>query len=486
MKKIILTLLVLVAASTNAQNGVTNNFRFGPTPEDSTLCIRHSSNLNTNLKNSIGKNVSEAQAKEGLAIAFEAWSVLMKDYPVARVDTYTNGIKLLTEMIKRESDPAKKSEYINLLMGTYDQQIKYIDKLQEITETKLSAGKILGKKALDYIKYHKNAPVDSVYSMLAKSVEIEKGDSEYTVTQNFMKYSVQKYKQDKSHSSQLVEDYLNAQEYIVEVIDRYYDDINRCRKKYEAEGDPKDSINAMKYEKMIDASRIVKGNIDAYFINSGAASCEDLSNIYGAKLEENKTNLEYLNKVISVMSMLKCTNEEVYLNAAEYAHQIEPTAKAAMGCGYRYYKKGEIAKALEYFDQAIELETSVTKKAELCNLVGYIYLDRKNFESARRYANKALSFNSKYGDPHILIAQCYHMGPKWSSDDFENACTYYVCLDRLDRAKKVDPSVKREADRYAEVYKKNVPPVDELFMRGYQKGKAIQVGGWINESTKIR
>ena len=211
MKKIILTLLVLVAASTNAQNGVTNNFRFGPTPEDSTLCIRHSSNLNTNLKNSIGKNVSEAQAKEGLAIAFEAWSVLMKDYPVARVDTYTNGIKLLTEMIKRESDPAKKSEYINLLMGTYDQQIKYIDKLQEVTETKLSAGKILGKKALDYIKYHKNAPVDSVYSMLAKSVEIEKGDSEYTVTQNFMKYSVQKYKQDKSHSSQLVEDYLNAQ-----------------------------------------------------------------------------------------------------------------------------------------------------------------------------------------------------------------------------------------------------------------------------------
>lgn len=486
MKKIILTILVLVAASTNAQNGVTNNFRFGPTPEDSTLCIRHSSNLNTNLKNSIGKNVSEEQAKEGLAIAFEAWSVLMKDYPVARVDTYTNGIKLLTEMIKRESDPAKKSEYINLLMGTYDQQIKYIDKLQELTETKLSAGKILGKKALDYIKYHKNAPADTVYSMLAKSVEIEKGDSEYTVTQNFMKYSVQKYKQDKSHSSQLVEDYLNAQEYIVEVIDRYYDDVNRCRNKYKEEGDPKDSINAMKYEKMIDASRIVKGNIDAYFINSGAASCEDLSKIYGAKLEENKTNLEYLNKVISIMSMLKCTNEEVYLNAAEYAHQIEPTAKAAMGCGFRYYKKGEIAKAIEYFDQAIELETSVTKKAELCNLVGHIHLERKNFESARRYANKALSFNSKYGDPHILIAQCYHMGPKWSSDDFENACTYYVCLDRLDRAKKVDPSVKREADRYAEVYKKNVPPVDELFMRGYQKGKAIQVGGWINESTKIR
>ena len=237
---------------------------------------------------------------------------------------------------------------------------------------------------------------------------------------------------------------------------------------------------------MIDASRISKSKIDAYFINSGAASCEDLSKIYAPTLEANKENIEYLNKVLSVMSMLKCTNEDTYLTAAEYALAIEPTAKAAMGCGYRYYKKGEIDKAIEFFDQAIELEASITTKAELCYKVGLIQYSLNNYAKARAYANKALSFNSKYGQPHILIAQCYGAANKWSEDDIMNGCTYFLCLDRLDRAKAVDPSVKREADKLFAIYSKHTPKIEDLFMRGYEAGKVINIGGWINESTKIR
>ena len=237
---------------------------------------------------------------------------------------------------------------------------------------------------------------------------------------------------------------------------------------------------------MIDASRISKSNIDAYFINSGAASCEDLSNIYAPTLEANKDNIEYLNKVISVMSMLKCTNEDTYLTASEYALAIEPTAKAAMGCGYRYYKKGETEKALELFDQAIELEASITTKAELCYKVGLIYYSLHNYGKARSYANKALEYNAKYGQPHILIAQCYGASNKWCEDDVLNACTYYLCLDRLDRAKAVDPSSKREADKLIAIYSKHTPKVEDLFMRGYEAGRSVKIGGWINETTKIR
>ena len=172
-------------------------------------------------------------------------------------------------------------------MNVYDQQIKYLDKLQEITKSKLSAGNILGKKALSYIQHYNNAPVDTVYAMLAKSVEMEKGQSEYAVTERFMKYSSLKYKQDKSHGEQIIEDYLNASIYIVEVLDKYHASIERSEKRYQEEGNPRDSLNAIGYGKMIDASRISKSNIDAYFINSGAASCEDLSKIYAPTLEAN-------------------------------------------------------------------------------------------------------------------------------------------------------------------------------------------------------
>lgn len=473
MKKLIFALLVLVATGASAQNGITNEFRFGQ-GEDSVRCIETITIVNVNLNN------------KDYATAYESWKTIFNEFPVARVDTYTNGVKLLTELIKKESDPAKKEAYIQELLGIYDQEIKYIDKLQAITKTKLSAGQLLGKKALAYMQYYKDAPVDTMYNMLAKSVEMEKGMSEYAVTERFMKYSALKYKQDKSHSEQIIDDYLNASIYIVEVLDKYHDNIERSEKKYQEEGNPRDSLNAIAYGKMIDASRISKSNIDAYFINSGAASCEDLSKIYAPTLEANKENIEYLNKVLSVMSMLKCTNEDTYLTAAEYALAIEPTAKAAMGCGYRYYKKGEIDKAIEFFDQAIELEASITTKAELCYKVGLIQYSLNNYAKARAYANKALSFNSKYGQPHILIAQCYGAANKWSEDDIMNGCTYFLCLDRLDRAKAVDPSVKKEADKLFAIYSKHTPKIEDLFMRGYEAGKVINIGGWINESTKIR
>lgn len=473
MKKLIFALLVLVTASASAQNGVTNEFRFGQ-GEDSVRCLQAISIANINVKNKDYKT------------AYPEWKTVFTEFPVARVDTYTNGIKILTELIKAESDPAKKEEYIKELMLVYDNQIKYIDKLQEITKSKLSAGQILGRKALEYIKYYKNAPVDTVYAMLAKSVELEKGKSEYTVTERFMKYSAMMFKKNPNHREQIIEDYLNASVYIVEVLDKYHDNIEACNERYKAEGNPKDSINAMKYGLMIDASRISKSNIDAYFINSGAATCENLNDIYFPTLEANKDNLEYLNKVISVMSMLKCTEQDAYLTASEFALAIEPTSKAAMGCGYRYFKRGETEKAIELFDQAIELETSITTKAELCHKVGAVYFSLGNYNKARAYANKALSLNSKYGMPHILIAQCYAAKPDWCDDEILNGCTYYVCVDRLERAKSVDPSVKKEADKYIATYKKYYPKAEEMFMRGHSSGKSITVGGWINETTTIR
>ena len=474
MKKLFFALLVLVATGASAQNGVTNAFRFGPSEEDSLRCVETITIVNVNYNN------------KDYATAYESWKVLFNEFPVARVDTYNKGIKILKELIKKESDPAKKEGYINELFKVYDQQVKYIDKLQEITKTPLSAGAIIGNKAMDYERYFKNAPVDTLYNLFSSAVEIEKGNSEYAVTERFMKYSALKYKQDKSHGEKIVEDYLAASVYIVEVLDMYHDKIELSKKRYAEEGNPRDSTNAIGYSQRIDASRISKSNIDAYFINSGAASCEDLSNIYGPTLEANKDNIEYLNKVISIMSMLKCTNEDTYLTASEYALAIEPTAKAAMGCGYRYYKKGEIDKALEFFDQAIELETSVTTKSELCYKVGMIHYSLKNYSKARTYANKALALNSKYGQPHILIAQCYGASNKWCDDDIMNGCTYYLCLDRLDRAKEVDPSVKREADKLIKIYSQHTPKIEDLFMRGYEAGTVINIGGWINESTKIR
>ena len=479
MKKSILLLLTLAVSCVYAQNGITNDHRFG-VGADSVKCLENIFLVNQEMK-------SKAPAYNSCKEVYPLWKEVFTNYPVARVDTYTNGVKLLKVLISKEPDAQLKATYINELMAVYDQQMKYFDELQSITKTKMSIGGILGKKAIDYMQIVPDANPDSVYSMLAKSVELEKGNSEFNITTQFMKQSALKYKRDKEgHGEQIIEDYLNASVYIVDVLDKYNERIEHYTKKFQETGDPKDSTYVEGYSKNIDNARISRNNIDAYFINSGAAKCEDLNTIYAAKVEENKDNIEYLNKVISVMGMLKCTNEDTYLTASEYALAIQPTSKAAMGCGYRYYKKGEIDKAMELFDQAIELETSVTNKADMCYKVGAVYYGLKKFVKAREYAQKAIALNSKFGQPYILIAQCYAANPNWSEDGVMNRCTYYAALDKLYRAKAIDPSVKKEADKFIGTYKSYLPEISDLFMKGYKSGSTITIGGWINEKTTIQ
>ena len=473
-KQFLLIVSLLAAVGTFAQNGITNAYRFGQ-GEDSIKCITAISVYSLNLQN------------KSYAEAYPQWKEVFTNYPVARVDTYTKGEQLLKALIAATTDEAKKAEYVNELMGLYDQQMKYIDKLQEITKTPLSAGAVLGKRALAYISYVPKASLDSAYNMLSQSVNMEKGMSEYVITQQFMKMSAQKYKANKAaHGEQIIQDYLDASTYVVEVLDKYNERIEFYNNKYKETTDPKDSIRAEGFGKMIDAARIARSNIDAYFINSGAASCQDLDTIYSPKIEANKDNIDYLNKVINVMSMLKCTEQDAYLTASEYALAINPTAKAAMGVGFRYFKKGEIDKAMELFDQAISLETSVTNKAEMCYKAAVVNYSQKKYAKAREYAQQAIELNSKYGMPYILIAQCYAASPNWHSDAVMNKCTYFLVLDKLNRAKAVDPSVAKEAQKYINSYSTHTPAAEDLFMQGYNKGQAITIGGWINERTTIR
>ena len=141
---------------------------------------------------------------------------------------------------------------------------------------------------------------------------------------------------------------------------------------------------------------------------------------------------------------------------------------------------------MEYFDRAIELEPSVTNKSELCCKVADIYYQLSKYSKARSYAQKALSLNSKYGAPHIIIARCYAATPNWNDDNTLNSCTYYLCIDRLERAISVDPSVRGEANKLISTYKKYTPSSEELFMKGYKVGEKVTIGGWINETTTIR
>ena len=103
MKKLIFALLVLVATGASAQNGITNEFRFGQ-GEDSIRCLEAISISSINVKN------------KDFNTAYNAWKIVFTEFPVARVDTYINGIKIL-KMTDEDFAAADKAALIDALPG---------------------------------------------------------------------------------------------------------------------------------------------------------------------------------------------------------------------------------------------------------------------------------------------------------------------------------------------------------------------------------
>lgn len=452
--KALIALFALTATATMAQKGVEDGSRFGH-GQDSIECLNNISLYSENLKT---KNYADA---------YTYWKKVFADAPVSRHSLYTDGVTILKNLIAGTKVLDERKAYADTMMLVYDQQLQYLDKLNLLRKTPWTEYYVKGEKAHNYLTYYPRMDNNKAYDMLAEVIE-EAGDkNQYYIIGDYMKVSLAKFKADETHREQFVQDYLASAEHIAAIAEKVQNMSNPN-------------------PKLIEAVAKIKENVDGYFINSGAAECDQLEAIYAPKVEENKDNLEYLRKVVAVMGMLDCTESETYYNASEYAHHIAPTAATAAGCAYRYLKRGDMAKSLEYFDQAIELDTVATSKAEYCYKAAVVLNSDRQLSKAKSYVTKAISLNGNKGAYHILLANIYAAAPQWNDEPLLDKCKYFVVLDRLNQAKRVDASVAEEANKMIAAYSTHTPAVQDLFMIGKKEGDKIHVGGLINETTTIR
>ena len=453
--KAFIALFALTASVAVAQKGVEDGSRFGH-GQDSIDCLNNISLYNEYVKT---KNYTDA---------YTYWKKVFSDAPVAQHSIYTNGAVILKNLIAGTKDMNLRKGYADTLMLVYDQQLQYLDKLNLLRKTPWTEYYVKGEKAHTYITYYPRMDANQAYDMLSEVIELGKAKNQYYIIGDFMKISQAKFKKDENHREQFIQDYLTASEYIAQIAEATA------------------NSNSSQKDALLKAVATTKENVDAYFINSGAADCAQLEAIYAPKVEENKDNLEYLRKVVSVMAMLDCTESEVYYTASEYAHHIAPTAATAAGCAYSYLKRGDMAKSIEYFDQAIELDTIATNKAEYCYKAAIILNSDKQLSKAKSYVTRAISLNGNKGAYHILLANIYAAAPKWNDEPLLDKCKYFVVLDRLYQAKRVDETVAEEANKMISAYSTYTPGKEELFMLGKKEGDKIHVGGLINETTTIR
>jgi tetratricopeptide (TPR) repeat protein len=458
MKKIGLIALALITATgVYAQKGVEDGSRYGH-GQDSINTLRNISIYSEYYKTNDFKAAYE-----------QGWKEVFRDAPLASVNTYNYGIKILQNLYndaKKAKDEALMAQYSEELFQVFEQRLKYLDQLNAMAKNKVTEADIYGQYGHAYRIYNPKVSISRAYELLRKAVDLGKGKTQYYVLDDLMAVSSQRYinkKDNEEYREAMIQDYLDCAGYIDEFIALQTDD------------------------KIIENATKVKENIDGHFVKSGAADCESLQNIYGPKIEDNKDNLEYLTKVVKLMTIFECQSSDAYFSAAEYAHQISPSYNTAKALGKLYIKQREdYDKALDFYNQAIELTDNKIEIADTYYQMATLYYTKENYDRSRSALQKCLSNNPNKGDAYILMAQLYAVKHDWSSEPALNRCAYFAVLDKLEQAKKVDSSVAAKANDLINQYKKQTPQAEDLFMLGYKVGDQVEIKGWINETTTIR
>ncbi|NPA67549.1 MAG: hypothetical protein GXO50_02960 [Chlorobi bacterium] len=452
-------------------------------------------------------NLKQSLKRKDYDAAFEFWREMYKYYPKFK-NAYSKGDVLVRTKIKEvtgeaaklgkaalEAQNAKKYDeakklaeqqkqtvaerelWIDTLLMIYDQRMKYLG-----NDKYYGTGYLKGKKGGYIYKYRKDSALSQAYGLLKESVESEKEKSNFAVVKDFFDAAFDMIKAGKIGADELVADYNLS----TDVLKKNSDKMNGYIEKEQKKKSPNKS-KIENWKKVVKNNEKVSKYITKKFASSDYSKCEYLVPAFSSSFEKNKNDKEWLKTVTGILSWKDCTNDDFYGQAAEALYKLEPSANSAFKLALFYLKKENYEDAAKYFEDAYKQETDSDKKAEYYYYAAVVAYAQNKLSYARSLALKAAGLKEKYGKPYILIAKMYAgSANSCGTTKFEKQAVYWVAVDKLIKAKSIDPSVAEEADRLIAKYSARYPSQEEGFMLTWTAGKTYTVGCWIGESTKVR
>ncbi|MDR1864533.1 MAG: hypothetical protein LBR08_03075 [Bacteroidales bacterium] len=431
--------LFLWTMTASAQTGTASNSKFGH-GQDSIDCVRSLSLYQQDFKN------------RDYVSAITNWRYVFKNCPQSSVNNVPRGISMYQYFIAKELNPTVKAALVDTLMQVY--RIGIASRPQK-------RGEYIGAMAQDMMKYLDNTPENQgkILDLLEECMAVDRENTSAIIYANYMSITLQLNSDGVLNDEKLVENYTKVS-----------DLLEKALQKTSTEELAK-----------------VRDMIDDGFAKSSAASCENLVKIYGTKFESSKTDLDFLRKLTHLLNRNECTDIQLFEQASEQQFALEPSAAAAFNMAKLFYKKENFDKALEYFDNAIEHETVTVKRADYHCQKAQILLSKYNkYAEAKKEALEAAKLRPDWGEPYVLLANIYVAGPKCGEDDFEKAQVYWVVVDKLIKARTVDPDYGERVNSSIKTYSQYFPKKEEAFFRSITEGSSVTVGCWINEPTKAR
>jgi tetratricopeptide (TPR) repeat protein len=452
MKKLLLSglmatfMVVGVSAQKAGYDPVKSPYGSG---QDSISCRENLSLMQTSAK---------AEAYES---ALGPWNAVYENCPASSKNIYIYGPRIFKALHASATDEVKKKEYLDKVMEIFDTRLKYFGNDD-------AKGTILAFKTYDYMELMgEETDQKVIYDWLGEAIN-EMKDKMYPLDaySYYMVASLSEYYKDNSNKNQYITDYFNIVGYVDQAIA---------------------TANATNDETNAEYLGMVKEGIVKGFIASGAGDCKTLTEYYADKVEPNKANKEFLNEVLNALSSVGCTESDLYFTAAEYLHILEPSASAALGLANKSLRDRDYETAVKYYSEAARLETDKKKSSDYMMQLAGIFSNQRNFARARQAAYDALEYNPNNGEAYLLIGQLYASSANNIFSETEKAgLVYCAAVDKLQKARSVDPSVAGKANSLINRYSAGYMDTETAFMMGIKAGETVFIPGWIGESTTVR
>lgn len=409
--------------------------------------------------------------------AFPNWEKAYAIAPAANGTNYlhySDGRKIYRSFFDKETDAAKKQEYVDMILSLYDGQLQcYGDAYKKGQDTYL-----YGRKGYDMLYYFTDYLGDNPYQEVLNTLKmaVEKGGNniEDIILVPYANSVVQLFAKEKISK----EDARAVYTRLNEISD--YNIANNAKSKARFEA-AKAAMNA-------EFAQIEYHIFDCDYFTA------KLKPEYATKSEDPT----FLEESIKVLKRQGCDASNPFLIELEgkwavYAAEINAKRQAEFEANNpgvmasKLYKSGDYAGAIAKYEEAMNAETDQSKKAGYQFSIASIQGRKlKQYSKARSSARAAAKMRSGWGDPYMLIADLYATSASKCGDDWNQRLAVLAAIEMYGRAKSVDPNVAADASKKIGRYLAARPDQSEGFMRGVKEGQTAKVGCWIGENVTVK
>jgi len=384
----------------------------------------------------------------------QAFAWLMENVPNLNKALYIKGVNLYEDMLDAEekggNDPAKIKEYQDKILSLYDQRIELFGERADVLERKGKRAYFFWKDREDPDKWNK------MYDLYKEVFEANGNETSGSNITFYMLSAVNLVRRKKITEEETMAVYDKVSEVI---------EYNVGVKK----GSQQD-----RWEDM-------QGKIDALFSQGVDIDCDFVREKMGETIRNKPEDITTSKRAIKYMLNGKCTDDPLFLVAAENVFAVEPAAGLATTIGKIYQSSKDYDKAIEWKEKAIELtEGEPEEQGKIYYEIAQIKSVQGKLAESRKNAFKAVELDPNMASQaYTLVGDLYFNSGNacQTSSPVKSKANYFAAYDMYQKA--------GNSSRMSQAAQ-GFPTISEIFLENMEEGQKISIDCWIGGSTTVR